>query len=95
MATDAKVEPGTDLRAWAAAKAKEIIASSANFPGGEGVESAPSGPFSPEEQERRSKQVRDLFERLSNIGTEEEQRESLEILMKAMAETRRTEGRPF
>ena len=95
MATDARIEPDIDLRAWAAAKAREINASSASLPGDGGVESAPSGPFSPEEQKRRSESIRAAFDEMLRIGTEEERRESLEFLMNALAESRRAEGRLF
>lgn len=95
MATDAKVQPDVDLRAWALAKAREIIAASASLPGGGAVESAPSGPFSPAEQRRRSESIRATFDEMLRIGTEEERRESLEFLMNALAETRRAEGRLF
>ena len=45
-------------------------------------------------QRSRSRALAAL-ERVANMGDEDEQRESLEILMAALAETRRSEGRPF
>lgn len=92
MATDAEPEAGTDLREWAKAKAREIHAASASFPKSKPIE---HGPVSPEEQKRRSVRIREAFDEMMRIGTEEERRESLEILMNALAETRRAEGRPY
>jgi hypothetical protein len=92
MATDA--EPGieTNLREWAVAKAREIRAASATFPKPKPIENRP---FTPEEQKRRSEQIREALAEMLRIGTEEERRESAEILMNALAETRRAEGRVF
>jgi len=96
MATDAKAEANVDLRAWAVARAKEInrqfghpqVLSPDRDP-------AISEPFTPEEREIQVQRFHELLDRLEQIGTEEERRESCEILMKALAETRREEGRVF
>ncbi len=54
----------------------------------------PTAPgLAPEDQRRRSERLRAGLEQIARIGTPEEQAETLEYLMNALAETRRAEGR--
>ena len=74
---------------------RESIAADTGLPPGCLDASGRLREYTEAERVQRAEDIRAMFRELDAIGTPEEQAETHDFLMKALAETRRSEGRVF